>query len=50
MLFGCHIMESEKMHSMVHSDDDVANFGDSIDFSAEAPETVVYICACTRWK
>ena len=27
------------MHSMVHSDDDVANFGDLIDFSAEAPET-----------
>ena len=39
MQFGCHIIESEKMHSMVHSDDDVANFCDSIDFSAEAPET-----------
>jgi hypothetical protein len=36
---GYHIMENEKMHSMVHSGDDVANFGDSINFSAEAPET-----------
>ena len=36
---GYHIMENEKMHSMVHSGNDVANFGDSINFSAEAPET-----------
>ena len=36
---GYHIMKNEKMHPMVHSGDDVANFGDSINFSAEAPET-----------
>ena len=35
---GYHIMESEKMHSMVHTGEDIENYGDLINCSGEAPE------------
>ena len=36
---ACHIMMNEKNHSIVHCGDTIANWGDSINMSGEAPET-----------
>ena len=36
---GTHIMLSEKNHSILHGGDTIANWGDSINMSREAPET-----------
>ena len=36
---GTHIMLSEKNHSILHGGDTIANWGDSINMSGEAPET-----------